>query len=69
MFHQQIKDPKVCQKYSAVCRIFSSLLVMKSGDETLRLMLDVLHESFKQTKQQGHSQGRVPGVQKQSPFF
>ena len=64
-----MKHLEVRQKYSAVRRIFNSLLGVSSGDETLRLKLDILHESFKQTKQEGHSEGRVPGVQKQSPFF
>ena len=64
-----MKHLEVRQKYSAARRIFNSLLGVSSGDETLHLKLDVLHESFKQTKQRGHSQGRVPGVQKQSPFF
>ena len=31
------------QKYSAVRRIFNSLLSVSSGDETLHLMLDILH--------------------------
>ena len=69
LFCQQMKHLKGRQKYSTVHRIFNSLLGVSSGDETLRLKLDVLHESFKQTKQRGHSQGKVPGVQKQSPFF
>ena len=64
-----MKHLEVRQKYSAVLRIFNSLLGVSSGDETLRLKLDILHESFKQTKQEGHSEGKVPGVQKQSPFF
>ena len=64
-----MKHLKVHQKYSIVLRIFNSLLGVSSGDDTLRLKLDILHESFKQTKQEGHSEGKVPGVQKQSPFF
>ena len=36
---------KVRQKYSAARRIFNSLLGVSSGDETLRLMLDILHEN------------------------
>ena len=36
---------KVRQKYSAARRIFNSLLSVSSGDETLRLMLDVLLEN------------------------
>ena len=33
---------KVRQKYSAAHRIFNSLLSVSSGDQTLRLMLDIL---------------------------
>ena len=33
---------KVRQKYSAARRIFNSPLSVSSGDETLRLMLDIL---------------------------
>ena len=50
VFHQQIKHFEVRQKYSAACRIFNSLLVsVSSGDETLRLMLDILLERHKPT--------------------
>ena len=45
-----MKHLEVRQEYSAARRIFNSLLGVSSGDETLRLKLDVLHESFKQTK-------------------
>ena len=38
---------KVCQKDSAERRIFNSLLSVSSGDETLGLMLDILHEHQK----------------------
>ena len=34
---------EVRQKYSATRRIFNSLLGVSSGDETLRLMFDILH--------------------------
>ena len=37
VFHHQIK-------YSAARRIFNSLLGVSSGDETLHLMFDILHE-------------------------
>ena len=33
---------EVRQKYSAARRIFNSLLGVSSGDETLRLMFDIL---------------------------
>ena len=35
---------EVRQKYSAARRIFNSLLGVSSGDETLRLMFDILHQ-------------------------
>ena len=38
-----MKHLEVRQKYSAARRIFNSLLGVSSGDETLRLMLDILH--------------------------
>ena len=37
-----MKHLKVCQKYSAVRRRFNSFLGGSSGDETLRLILDIL---------------------------
>ena len=37
MFHQPMKHPT-----SAARRIFNTLLGVLSGDETLRLMLDIL---------------------------
>ena len=39
-----MKHLEVRQKYSAARRIFNSLLGVSSGDETLHLMLDILHE-------------------------
>ena len=42
MFHHQMKHLEVRQKYSAARRIFNSPLGVSSGDETLRLMLDIL---------------------------
>ena len=33
-------------KYSAAHRFFNSLLSVSSGDETLRLMLDILHKNY-----------------------
>ena len=44
VFHHQMKHLWVCQKYSAARRIFNSLLGASSGDETLHLMFDILHE-------------------------
>ena len=35
---------EVRQKYSAARRIFNSLLSVSFGDETLRLILDILHK-------------------------
>ena len=43
VFHHQMKHLEVRQKYSSACRIFNSLL---GGDETLRLMFDILHENL-----------------------
>ena len=40
----------VRQKYSAARRIFNSLLGVSSGDETLHLMFDILHENYTNTK-------------------
>ena len=43
VFHHKMKHLDVRQKkYSAVRRIFNSLLGVSSGDETLRLMRDIL---------------------------
>ena len=47
VFHHQMKHLEVRQKYSATRRIFNSLLgvsSVSSGDETLRLMFDILHQ-------------------------
>ena len=44
VFHHQMKHLEVRQKYSAARRIFNSLLGISSGDETLRLMFDILRE-------------------------
>ena len=41
-----MKHLEVRQKYSAARRIFNALLSASSGDETLRLMLDILPELF-----------------------
>ena len=43
MFHHQIKHLEVRQKYPAARRIFNFPLSVSSGDETLRLMLDILY--------------------------
>ena len=45
VFHHQMKHLEVRQKYSAARRIFNSLLGVSSGDETLRLMFDILLEN------------------------
>ena len=42
VFHHQMKHLEVRQKYSATRRIFNSLLGVSSGDETQRLMFDIL---------------------------
>ena len=41
-----MKHHEVRQKYSAARRIFNSLLGVSSGDETLRLMLDIFLENL-----------------------
>ena len=45
VFHHQMKHLEVRQKYSAARRFFNSLLGVSSGDETLHLMFDILHEN------------------------
>ena len=37
---------KVGQKYSTARRIFNSLLGVSYGDETLRLVIDILHNTY-----------------------
>ena len=46
VFHHQMKHLEVCQKYSTACCVFNSLLGVLSGDETLRLMLDILLQNM-----------------------
>ena len=46
VFHHQMKHLEVRQKYSAARRIFNSLLGVSSGDETLRLMFDILLDTL-----------------------
>ena len=46
VFHHQMKHLEVRQKYSAARRIFNSLLSVSSGDETLHLMFDILHQEL-----------------------
>ena len=41
-----MKHLEVRQKYSAARRIFNSLLGVSSGDETLRLMFDILRKDL-----------------------
>ena len=45
---------EVRQKYSTERRIFNSLLGVSSGDETLRLMFDVLHQEQLQRTLHSH---------------
>ena len=55
MFHHQMKHLEARQKYSAARRIFNSLLGVSSGDETLHLMFDILHQRFdKRDDKKGH---------------
>ena len=46
VFHHQMKNLEVRQKYSTARRIFNSLLGVSSGDETLRLMFDILRHAW-----------------------
>ena len=46
VFHHQMKHLEVRQKYSAMRRIFNSLLGVSSGDEALLLIFDILLESL-----------------------
>ena len=41
-----MKHRQVRQKYSATRRIFNFLVGVSSGDETLRLIFDILHETL-----------------------
>ena len=50
VFHHQMKHLEVRQKYSAARRIFNSLLGVSSGDETLRLMFDILLQNISKFK-------------------
>ena len=43
MFHRLSKHLEFRQKYSAVRRIFNSLLGVWISDETLSLVFDILH--------------------------
>ena len=45
VFHRQMKHLEVRQKYSAARLFFNSLLGVSSGDETLHLMFDILHQT------------------------
>ena len=57
VFHHQMKHLEVRQKYSAARRIFNSLLGVSSGDETLHLMFDILHQRFRKSP----GKKRLPG--------
>ena len=50
-----MKHLEVSQKYSAASCIFNSLLSVSFGEETLRLMLDILREA------ETSSNAREPG--------
>ena len=50
-----MKHLEVRQKYSAARRIFNSLLGVSSGDETLRLMLDILRKAKSEESRNVHS--------------
>ena len=59
VFHHQHLE--VRQKYSATRRIFNSLLGVSSGDETLRLIFDILLEEEKTTTRQQPTKNVVDG--------
>ena len=63
VFHHQMKHLEVRQKYSAARRIFNSLLGDSSGDETLRLMFDILlqqhHQNIKICRESSSSRLEV----------
>ena len=44
VFHHQMKYLEVRQKYSAARPIFNCHLGVSSGEETMRLMLDILNK-------------------------
>ena len=58
VFHHQMKHLEVCQKYSAARRVFNSLLSVSSGDETLRLIFDILLLTQVKRKQQWKAYNR-----------
>ena len=45
MRHSVSSLVRVRQKYSVARRVFNSLLVVLSGDETLRLVLEILRQT------------------------
>ena len=49
-----MKNLKVSQKYSAACHSFNFLLSVSCGDETLHLMLDILHTLYIHTNSNIH---------------
>ena len=68
VFHRQMKHLEVRQKYSATRRIFNSLLGVSSGDETLRLMFDILRETRQRKKRRQRRQGERFRLAKQQIF-
>ena len=63
VFHHQMKHLEVRQKYSATRRIFNSLLGVSSGDETLRLMFDILQKNVTLKKR------KIPTLKALHSFF
>ena len=57
-----MKHIEVRQKYSAARRFFNSLLVVSSGDELLRLMLDILLHVPHKTSQEVSRRNRTVDV-------
>ena len=57
-----MKRLEVCKKFSVARRIFNSLLVVSSGDELLRLMLDILLHVLQKTSQEVSRRSRAVDV-------
>ena len=57
-----MKHIEVRQKYSTARRFFNSLLVVSSGDELLRLMLDILLHVLQKTLQEVSRRSRTVDV-------
>ena len=67
VFHHQMKRLEVRKKFSVASRIFNSLLVVSSGNETLRLMLEAsnlpvaFHQSYDESSSLWKQPASAPG--------